>query len=97
MTFKVKAGVVMPPHGVNRYRHPRKYPFDEIGVGEIFFIPDKTASEFATYASKQAKILDRKFQTQTMTMRRDLETDEWEPCKPGSPGSKSGVAVTRVA
>ena len=96
MTFKVKPGSRLPTVEENRYVTPRKYPFDTIQVGESFFVPDRTADQFGTYASRQGKQLGRKFRSQTIVMRQDLQTNEWEPCKPGQVGSKRGTAVTRM-
>ena len=95
--FKVKAGVKLPTVEETKNRTPRKYPFDTVKVGEIFFVPDKTADKFSTYAARQAKLLGRKFRSQTIVMRQDLQTNEWELCKSGAPGAKRGTAVTRIA
>ena len=97
MTFNVKAGVTLPTPEEARYKTPRKYPFDKLKVGGIFFVPDRLATSFSTYAARQGRLLGRKFRSQTITMRQDLETDEWEMCKPGSPGAVRGTAVTRVS
>ena len=97
MTLKVKAGAKLPTREESRYVTPRKYPFDTIKIGESFFVVDKTATDFSTYAGRQGKLLGRKFRTQTMVMRQDLSTNEWEPCKPGMVGSRQGTAVTRTA
>lgn len=97
MSFKIKAGVKLPTVEDTRHKTPRKYPFDTVKVGESFFVPDKASNVFATYAARQGKALGRKFRTQTIVMRQDLQTNEWELCKAGAPGAKRGTAVTRTA
>ena len=95
MTFKVKPGVELPP--ARRAGRARKYPFDTLAVGELFFVPDQTTANLTTYASLQGRKLGRKFRTQMAIMRQDLETDEWEVCQAGAPGAKNGVAIERVS
>lgn len=94
--FTVKKGVKFPGEGANRGGRGRKYPFDKLEVGEMFFVPDKTGSQFTTYVSLWGRRLGRKFRTQTTHMRQDLITNEWEPCKSGAAGAHKGVAVQRV-
>lgn len=95
-TLKVKSGVYLPPHKGRRGRQ-RLYPFDTLEIGEMFFVPDKATVQLSSYASTQGKRLGRKFRTQSTTMRQDLLTDEWEPCKPGAVGSRRGVVIERTA
>lgn len=92
--YAVKKGVELPPPA--KARRARKYPFDMLAVGEMFFVPDKTGEQFTTYVSLWGRKLGRKFRTQMADMRQDLITNEWEPCKPGAAGARRGVAVQRI-
>lgn len=96
MTFKVKKGVVLPSPDRTGKGKPRKYPFDSLEVNEICFIPDTTTYKISSYVGRRGRELNKKFTTQMATMRQDLQTNEWELCKPGAVGSKRGVAVCRI-
>jgi hypothetical protein len=96
MEFMVKKGVKLPPT-VRKQPLNRKYPFATMEVDQIFFVPGVSGDKFSVYASQRGRVLNRKFKTQSATMRQDLQTDQWEPCKPGAPGAKQGVAVCRIA
>ena len=94
MDYAVKKGASLPPPRVGVSRH--KYPFATVGIGDMFFVPDKTTKQLSTYAALCGRKLGRRFRTQTAHMRQDLLTNEWEPCKPGAIGSRRGVAITRT-
>lgn len=93
--FNVKPGVEVAPLS-EAGRRPI-YPYGTMEVGSYFFVPDRTTAQISTYAAKRGKELGRRFSTQTAIMRQDLETNEWEPCKPGAPGCRHGTAVKRLA
>lgn len=72
----------------------RKYPFETMEVGEMFFVPNKTRNTMSTHASTVGKKLGKKFATRLTTM---VETSTgWKPCAPGYPGAVVGVGVWRV-
>lgn len=73
----------------------RKYPFEQLEVGDMFFVPAKRTNTLATQASTAGKALERKFTTRLMHMRETLEG--WEPCDPDHPSAVVGVGVWRTA
>jgi len=72
----------------------RKYPFDKMEVGDMFFVPDKTKNTLATHASTTGKKLGRKFVTRLVFMKEGL--DGWTPCEQDEEGAVQGVGVWRV-
>ena len=94
-TFKVKPGQTLPPPNRAPKASVRKYPLDTMDIGDMIFVPDKEVKKFASYIGSQGRSLGFKFATQSATMRQDLDTDEWEACKPDAPGAKKGVAIRR--
>lgn len=73
----------------------RKYPFEDMDVGDMFFVPHKTKNTLATHVSTVGKKLDRKFTTRLITMVRS--EDGWELCDPAVKGAVMGIGVWRVA
>tara|TARA_R110000868_G_scaffold261331_3_gene519425 strand:+ start:3721 stop:4005 length:285 start_codon:yes stop_codon:yes gene_type:complete len=72
----------------------RKYPFEEMGVGDMFFVPNKTKNTLAIYASYQSRKLERRFSTRLTYMV--LLDDGWVPCDPGDIGAVQGIGVWRL-
>lgn len=73
---------------------PRKYPFEEMDVGDMFFVPYRSKNNMATHASTVGKQLDRKFATRLIQM---IETnDGWMLCPQDAPGAVTGVGVWRM-
>ncbi len=73
----------------------RKYPLNEMEVGDMFFVPN-AKSTLPTYCAKMGKKLQVKFQTRTCYMRLD-DKEEWQPCEPGDEGAVRGTGVWRGA
>ena len=72
----------------------RKYPFEEMDVGDMFFVPNRTKNNLTTHVSSVGRKLGRKFATRLTTM---IETDAgWEPCDPDADGGVTGVGVWRT-
>lgn len=95
MEYRVKKGVKLPePAKAGGAR--TKYPFKTMDVGELIFIPDKTSRQLSAYVAQRGRELQRKFRTQKAVMRQDLQSNEWEPCKPGAAGARNGVAICRI-
>lgn len=91
----MKKGVQLPePAKAGGVR--AKYPFKTMTVGEIIFIPDKTTRQLSAYVAQRGRELNRKFRSQKAVMRQDLQTNEWELCKPGAAGARNGVAICRI-
>jgi hypothetical protein len=72
----------------------RKYPFEEMGVGDYFFVPGKTRNTLGTYVCTVGKQLGRKFATRLTYMRRTPEG--WERVDADDPGAQIGVWVGRM-
>lgn len=72
----------------------RKYPFNTMDVGEMFFVPNRTKNNLTTHASAVGRKLGRKFATRLMHMRDT--GDHWEPCAESDDGAVIGVGVWRT-
>lgn len=72
----------------------RKYPFEEMEVGDMFFVPHKTKNTLAIYASTMSRRLERKFSTRLTHMV--LLDDGWVPCEADDIGAVQGIGVWRV-
>lgn len=88
-------GVPIPDVARPKAPQRRKYPFEELEVGEMFFAPDKTRSGLATHVSAVGKKLGRKFSARKTFMR--VVKGQWAPCEEGDPGAVAGVGVWRKA
>ncbi len=73
---------------------PRKYPFEQLEVGQMFFIDDKKRNTLNTYFSNVGKKLGRKFAARMLHMRQD--GDIWVPCAPDDAGATLGIGVWRM-
>lgn len=73
----------------------RKYPFEDMEVSDMFFVPNKDKNTLTTHASTVGKKLNRKFKTRMVHMHR--QDDEWEFCEADTKGAVQGIAVWRVA
>lgn len=91
--YEVQKGVPIPPvdHGP---KQRRKYPFDTMEVGDMFFAPGKTTATISAHVSTVAKALNRKFTTRQTVMRKTRSG--WEACQPGVAGATKGVGVWRT-
>jgi hypothetical protein len=85
------------PSAVRPTPPPResKYPFEDMEVGDMFFVPNKTKNTLSNYASIQGKRLDMKFSTRVLTMQKT--SDGWRSCSDGDLGSIPGIGVWRTA
>jgi hypothetical protein len=72
----------------------KKYPFADLDVGDMFFIPNKTTNTMMSQASHAGKQLGRKFSTRLIWMA-NVEGD-WIPCTESAKDKVMGVAVWRV-
>jgi len=72
----------------------RKYPFHEMEVGDMFFVPGKKKNTMATHASTTGKKLGRKFVTRMAWMRETLEG--WEVCDKDHEDAVQGIGVWRT-
>jgi hypothetical protein len=94
-TFAKQKKVPIPRVGRAAAPRPRKYPFADMAIGEMFFIPDVRPRTMYTYASQMGRKLDRRFTTRALYMVK--RTDGWEEATATTPRAKLGVAIWRVA
>lgn len=73
----------------------RVYPFEEMEVGDMFFVPNKTKNTLTSRTSTAGKTLGRTFVTRMIFMV-DTE-DGWEPCDSRDEGAVRGIGVWRTA
>ncbi len=78
------------PHYVPR----RKYPFESMEVGEMFFVPYRKQNTLAAHCSAVSKALNRRFQTRLIYMVDVNGT--WMPTKKDTEGAVVGVGVWRT-
>jgi hypothetical protein len=72
----------------------RKYPFEDLEVGDMFFVPGKTKNTLMSHVSTVGKRLRRKFITRMTFM---IETQRgWKQVKPDTEGAIQGIGVWRV-
>lgn len=89
---EVQKNIPMPK--VTRDPPRRKYPFDEMEVGDMFFVPGKDRNTLTAHVSTTGKMLGRKFTTRLTYM---VETTRgWKQAKPDTEGAIQGVGVWRV-
>jgi hypothetical protein len=72
----------------------RKYPFEEMSVGDMFFVPGKTKNTLTTHTSTVGKKLGRKFITRLTHMVETL--DGWKQAGPDDENAIQGVGVWRI-
>lgn len=72
----------------------RKYPFPDMQVGEMFFVPHKSTNTLMSLASKTGAKLGRKFETRMVYMR--LVDDQWVHCSKEVKGAVLGIGVYRT-
>lgn len=91
---EVQEGVPIPKITRAGAAKRRKYPFEDMAVGAMFFAPGKTAASLGTHASKVGSALGRKFSVRSCTMRQ--VDDAWQLCEPEDKDAVDGVGVWRV-
>ena len=72
----------------------RIYPYTELQVGDMFFVPDRPENNLMTHTSNMGKKLGRKFQTRHKWARKI--NDRWVFCNEGDEGAVLGIAVHRL-
>lgn len=94
-TMIIQSGIPMPKRSrAGGAAKPRKYPFDQLQVGQMFFIPDKAKNTLHTYFSSVSKKLGIKLSSRMVHM---LRTDEgWQMCEPTDEDAVLGIGVWRV-
>lgn len=92
--YEIQKGVPIPR--LNQARPPvfRKYKFDQMDVGDFFFVPGHKKNTMGTHAAAIGKKLSMKFITRAINMRRTK--DGWVMCEANDVGATAGVGVWRV-
>jgi hypothetical protein len=95
--FELQNNIPVPPP-VRRPRQARrrKYPFEDMAIGQHFFVEGKTKNTLGTHVTTVGKQLGRTFSTRLCFMRRDGR-GHWQLCEPSDAGAVQGVGVWRVS
>lgn len=72
----------------------RKYPFEDMKVGDMFFAEGKTKNTLGTHATTVAKQLGHKYATRLTFMKK--VKGQWVPCDPTDKNAVQGVGVWRT-
>lgn len=91
--YKVQDDVPIPPVKHVKPRK-RKYPFEEMAVGEMFFVPNGKRASVGTHISKVGKELGKKFSARSCHMIK--KDGKWEVCDPFNKAAVEGVGVWRM-
>lgn len=92
MSYHVQKHVPIPRK--SRTVKQRKYPFREMEVGDMFFVPEMTENKLVQYVSAAGKELGRRFLTRLTYMV--LKRKQWVPADADTPGAVQGIGVWRV-
>ena len=87
----IQKGVPIPKKA--RIAPRTKYPFEDMEVGDMFFVPGKVRNTLSTHASTVGKALERKFRTQLCWMTESFEG--WKVCEKDVKGAVLGIGVWR--
>lgn len=75
-------------------RRGRKYPFESMEIGDMFFVPGRTKNNLMSLASITGKNLNRKFTTRLTFMVESL--DGWQQATKDTPRAVQGIGVWRT-
>lgn len=73
----------------------RVYPYEQLAVGDMFFVANRPKNNLMTHTSNMSKRLGRKFSTRHVWMCK--VNDQWVSCNQGDNGAVLGIAVYRTA
>jgi hypothetical protein len=73
----------------------KKYPFEQMEVGDMFFVPHLEKNTLVTHVSDVGKTLGRKFATRLTYMV--WRKQQWVPATATTPKAVRGVGVWRRA
>lgn len=94
--YDIQNGVPVPsPMRSNRTApRRRRYPFEQMEVGDFFFVPNRKRNTLGNYVSEVGRELDRKYATR-LTYMREVQS-QWELCEPDDEGAVLGIGVWRT-
>lgn len=98
--FTLQRNIPVPSTGVsNKSGRARLYPFADMDVNDMFFVPNRKRNNITSHASSIGKKLGRKFATRMVYMR-EIDDGEggtyWEMCRSSDEGAVSGIGVWRT-
>lgn len=93
--YDVIQNVELPPIRRANRRRRRKYPFETMNIGDMFFVPTKTRNLLTTQAASAAAQLGWKFSTRSVTMKQVASA--WVMCDETDPDATAGIGVWRIA
>lgn len=94
-TYEICSKIPVPEVARQQQYISRKYPYDKLAVGEMFFIPHRTKNNLSTHTSTVGKLLKRKFVTRLTHMVQ--KNHGWVLCSADTSGAVLGIGVWRVA
>lgn len=92
--YKVHSNVPLPAPA-RRASGRRKYPFEDLEVGDYFFVPHRPRERMSTYVSTVSKQMGRKFSARQVTMA--LIKGTWQLVDASHPEGVSGTGIWRVS
>ena len=72
----------------------KKYPFESMGIGDMFFVPNRSRNNLMSLASSTGRTLSRKFTTRLTYMVESL--DGWRQATKDTPSAVQGIGVWRT-
>ena len=93
--FKVNKAVPIPTTSRGDVPTRRKYPYSDLEIGDMFFIPNKTKNTLSTHTSTVGKVLGRRFITRLTYMIGD-EENGWAPATKDTEDAVLGIGVWRA-
>ena len=75
MDYEVEENVVLPRLGYTGGNY--KYPWEELAIGDSFFVQNKTINSMASLAYKTAKRLNMKFTCRSVTENEHAGVRVW--------------------
>lgn len=92
--FRLQSNVPIPKTIRPSARGRRKYPLEQMKIGDMFFVPEKTVPQLSGYLLPEAKKLGIKL-TSRLTYAK-LDKGTWSLCDEDDKGASLGVGVWRV-
>lgn len=93
--LEIQRKVPIPALNADRPVVRRKYPFEDMEIDDMFFVPDETENRLASYASHIGKRLGRKFSTRLCWMLKTPD-EGWVPAAKGVTNAVQGIGVWRT-
>lgn len=93
--FELQDDIPLPtPERKPRKARRRKYPFEDMAVGQHFFVEGKIKNTLGTHVTTVGKSLNKTFATRLCHMRR--VKGKWVLCRPDHKDAVQGVGVWRT-